>query len=159
MDDDICIADLGDCPDIYVNGQTETIPRYAVWSWSAARIIETGDDLPGLLKKYRLSGEYAGLHVLLTSGVFPVRQIPAGRFHVFFPHVPGSGRPPCDGVRQETAGGRRFPACAAVRVAVKTVPGRSVFFRFGRFRDFRPAAAGKGRTPGCPLSGEGDFTI
>lgn len=56
MDDDICIADLGDCPDIYVNGQTETIPRYAVWSWSASRIIETGDDLPGLLKKYRLSG-------------------------------------------------------------------------------------------------------
>ena len=52
---DIWIADLGESPEIFLNGKTETIPRYAVWKKSETRIIETSDDLGYLLSKYELS--------------------------------------------------------------------------------------------------------
>ncbi|EEO27430.1 hypothetical protein [Oxalobacter paraformigenes] len=51
----IWIADLGKSPEIFINGKTEVIHRYAVWKKSETRIIETSDDLDYLLKKYKLS--------------------------------------------------------------------------------------------------------
>lgn len=54
-DDTFFIADLGECPTVCIHGKPERIPRYAVWNRPAARIVDTGDDLPALLEKYRLS--------------------------------------------------------------------------------------------------------
>ncbi|EEO27893.1 hypothetical protein [Oxalobacter paraformigenes] len=54
------IADLGERREIFINGQTEKIPRYVVWNKAATKIVEQSDDLSYLLDKYRLSR----IHVL-----------------------------------------------------------------------------------------------
>lgn len=59
------IADLGECPEIFINGQSEKIPRYVVWNKVAIKIVEQSDDLPYLLDKYHLSR----LHVLKYRSV------------------------------------------------------------------------------------------
>ena len=51
----IWIADLGEDPEILINGKAELIHRYAVWNSSQTGVIETSDDLDYLLEKYKLS--------------------------------------------------------------------------------------------------------
>jgi len=50
--DTIFIADFGESPSVFINGKEEPIYRYAVWSERKIKIIEYGDDLDYLRKKY-----------------------------------------------------------------------------------------------------------
>ena len=50
--DPIFIADFGESPSVFINGKEEPIYRYAVWCEKKIKIIEYGDDLDYLRKKY-----------------------------------------------------------------------------------------------------------